>query len=458
MVKLKGLNFLFQNQNFHQVVLKNSFWLLTAELVSRGFKFILIMYTARILGAYQYGQFAFLLNLAALLIILAEFGLPLLVTREFSKERENKQTVFDALLGLKLALSFLLLLIIGFLSLFLNQFELKITLLVLGFYLIIDNFSQMFVGYFRSQQKMQHEAMVRITGICLTVVFGFFVLYYRPSIQNLSFAYALGAFLALILAGLIYRFFYQSFRLKIDLTIWKEFIRLAWPLVLISAFLSLYQYSDSVMLGLFHLIKDNGFYNAAYKILDLAVLPIALITSVFFPIISSLNPQKNEENKKQLNYVFSRYFAYSLGLMVFITLSVFFLAPLIIFVVYGVAYQPSLLALQILLLANIAIYLSWPFNNLLIAFNYQKQQMTISSIGALINIILNLILIPKFSLYGAALATAFTYFLVGLMSYLMAKNKLKFILDKKLILKSSAIGFILALFIMTLGFFIYSYT
>jgi O-antigen/teichoic acid export membrane protein len=88
------------------------------------------------------------------------------------------------------------------------------------------------------------------------------------------------------------------------------------------------------------------------------------------------------------------------------------LAPEIITFVYGESFVPSILVFQILILTTAPIFLSSPLGNALIISNQQKKTFLITLSGAAINIILNIILIPKFSLYGAAAATLITYMFI----------------------------------------------
>ena len=99
------------------------------------------------------------------------------------------------------------------------------------------------------------------------------------------------------------------------------------------------------------------------------------------------------------------------------------LAPKIVDLVYDASYFPSILAFQILTITAGIIYLSQPFYRTLIAANLQKYIFLITFSGAVLNMILNFILIPKYTLYGAAVATLITYFLVFLLYLIFLKKK-----------------------------------
>ena len=88
------------------------------------------------------------------------------------------------------------------------------------------------------------------------------------------------------------------------------------------------------------------------------------------------------------------------------------LAPKIINFIYGLNFSPSISAFQILIIMVGIVFLSAPLSNLLIVLNHQKKVFYINAGGAITSIVLNLLLIPRFSLYGAAIATLITYFIM----------------------------------------------
>ena len=123
------------------------------------------------------------------------------------------------------------------------------------------------------------------------------------------------------------------------------------------------------------------------------------------------------------------------------------LAPKIINFFYGQEYSSSILAFQILIVMAGIIFLYDTFRQILIVSNQQKRFFWAVFFGALINVILNLILIPQFSLYGAALATVITSLLIFV---ILIRFTLKFTVIKPFNLEFlfNLIGAILCSFLM----------
>jgi len=124
-----------------------------------------------------------------------------------------------------------------------------------------------------------------------------------------------------------------------------------------------------------------------------------------------------KESKEQLQKVWN----YQMGIMTLIGVPLvaggIALAPRIIDLVYGLNFSPSIFAFQILIIMSGIAFLHAPFNQALVVSDQQKKLFWATISTAMVNIILNLILIPRYSLYGAATATVITYFLIFLLLF-----------------------------------------
>ncbi|PJE69709.1 MAG: hypothetical protein COU98_00545 [Candidatus Staskawiczbacteria bacterium CG10_big_fil_rev_8_21_14_0_10_38_10] len=397
----------FDNLTVKQTLFKNTFWLGTADGISKFLKFILFIYVARILGAAEYGKFTFALAFAGLFIIFADLGLSHITTREFSQEKE-KEKKFGALLSLKILLSLGTLVLILASSFFITADPLIQKLIwILAICNLAECFSWIIFAFLQARQKMEYQAFTGILESLIVVGTGLFILFYFPSIRNLSYSYLFASLVALIFVLILFHFKVQRLSLNWRKSIWKEFLLMSWPIALTGMAAAIYGQTDSVMMGYFGQIIQTGWYNAASRIVWATIIPMNLISISFFPV---LNKAFNE-SKEKLQKVFD----YQMGIMIFFALPIvtggIVLAPKIIDFMYNQSYFSSILALQILILTAGIVYFYNPFSQILITFNQQKKAFWMTMGTAITNVILNLILIPKYSLYGAAVATVITHFL-----------------------------------------------
>lgn len=398
----------FENKTMRQTVFKNTFWLVGGVGVNKLLKLFLLIYAARILGVTEYGKFTFALAFVSLFIVFHDFGLPTTITREFAGAKE-KEKDFYSILSLTFLLAMGVLILIFISSLFITpDSNIRNIILILAFFSLINGFSTVFYAFFQARQKMEYTVLAEIIQSLLVIIFGFIVLFKFPTVENLSYSYLFGGIIAFIF--ILFFFNFKIFPLKIswDKLIWKKFFGFAWPLALAGSFGSIYNYTDSIMMGYWGMIAETGWYNAAYRICWTFFIFVGLISSSFYPILS----EQFRKSKETLQRVWT----YELEIMIFLTFLLVtggvVLAPRIIDFVYGQSFIPSILAFQILIISMGIILLYTTLKDILIVANLQKKFFLAISGGAVINIILNLILIPKFSLYGAAVATTIAHSLI----------------------------------------------
>jgi len=405
--------FFLKNSGIKQTIAKNTFWLAVAEGVTRFLKLFLIIYVARILGATEYGKFTFALAFVSLFAIFSDFGISQITTRELAREKE-KEREFPNILSLKFVLSIGTLILICFGSFFITPDPvIRGIIWILGIYIIISGFSEIIYAFLRARQQMEYEAWTKILQAVVVTGVGFFILFNFPSVQNLSLAYLFATSIALISILIFFHFKIYQLKLSFNKNIWRNVLLISWPLALAGIFGTIHSQTDSVMMGYFGQITQVGWYNAAYRIIGATLIPVGLLSISFFPLFSKLFKESKEKLQKSWDY----YMQLMIFLAVPIVVGGITLAPKIIDFVYDLSYFPSILVFQILLIMVALSYICNPFGQALIVSNQQKRLFWISLSGAIVNIGLNLILIPKYSLYGAAFTTVVTLFLILFLLY-----------------------------------------
>lgn len=399
---------LFNNLNTRQTIFKNTLWLAVSTVINKLLALALLIYAARILGATGYGKFTFALAFVSLLMIFSDFGLSPIVTREFAREKEKKEELYS-IISLKIFLAFGTFVLVLLTSFFLiPEKDIQRIILILAFFLLINGFIAIFYSFFHARQKMEYEAWMEALQVLMIFGLGLFILFRFPSVENLSYAYFFSSLAALIFVLLFFHFKIFPLKIKWDFLVWKKFLKMSWPLALIGLFGVIYSYTDSVILGFWHMLAETGWYNAASKIVMAGLIPMGLIGASFYPALSKFSKESTEKFQKVWNYELEIMILLALPLVV----GGMLLAPKIIYSFYPLDFTPSILAFQILILTAGIIFLYRPFYDAMIVLNQQARTFWITIAGAVANVILNLILIPRYSLYGAAVATVITNFLI----------------------------------------------
>jgi O-antigen/teichoic acid export membrane protein len=192
----------------------------------------------------------------------------------------------------------------------------------------------------------------------------------------------------------------------------RALIKRGWPLLLAGLSVALYMKSDQVMLEWLRGPADVGQYSVAVKVAEsLYFLPVVL-SNTFLPRIGRGSGQF--ETDPGLRQLYRSAWLLGVGM----TLTSMFLLPPLVPLVFGDEFLPARAALVWLGPAAFAVATGCASSAWLNTQGHQKLIAQRSAIGALMNIALNCLLIPRLGFTGAALATSASYlasvYLVGI--------------------------------------------
>jgi len=442
------IKFLFKNLGVRQTILKNTFWLVVAEGISRFLKLILIINVARILGATEYGKIAFALSFVSIFALFSDFGISSIATRELSKEKESENE-YSAIFSLKMILSLaaFLMIIIG--SFFITQdIIIQKLIVILAIYTITTSFSEIIYAFFRARQIMEYEALARIIQAVLVTGSGFFIISKFASIVNLGLSYLFaGSFASIVLLFFFY-FKVYSLRFSFQKLVWVKYLSMSWPLGLGTVFGSVPIVIGVVIMGYFRLITEVGLYSAAGKIINVLLIPSIIIAQSFYPMLS----KSFKESKEVLQRVWNYQIELRMFILVPLVAGAMVLAPKIINFIYGSDFILSAVVLQILIPVVGFNYLNNIFSQILVIINEQRKTVIVVFCGAIVSIILNLILIPRFSLYGVALST----FIAVVLDFLLLFGFTLKLAPVKILNSKISLNFVGYVFASILMFFVLS--
>jgi len=410
----------FENRSIKQTILKNTFWLGAAEVIQRSVAFLATIWLARHFGPAGYGRWAFALSFVALFAVLADFGFGTLTVREIARDKSKTAQYIDNIIVIKLILGLITLGIIALAIQFLDK-EPEVVKLVyfLGIYIVLNTFTTFFQSIFRANEKMQYETVCRvIESLSLLCLVSFFILS-KGSILTLSYAYLGTAIISIVISlGVVWRYFSRFF-LEIDWQVCKAILKDAWPFGLTMIFGVIYHQIDTVMLSIMKGDVAVGWYNAAQRLpLMLLIFP-TILNGVVFPKMSYFY----KFSKIQLRDICLKYFKYMSITGIFVGLVTLFFAGKIINFVFGSEYLQSALALQIIIWSSVLILINSAFFRLLEASDKQITVTKITGCGGVLNIILNYLLIPKYSYIGASIATVASELLITIIvAFIASKN------------------------------------
>ncbi|MDZ7860515.1 MAG: flippase [Candidatus Krumholzibacteriota bacterium] len=391
--------------NVVQRIARNAGMLLVSRIVSRVLAFFYIMYVARYLGAEGFGILSFALAFTGMFGIISDLGLSRLIVREVSRDRFLASKYLNNIIVMNCILAVTT---FGLIALTINLLDYPAqtvnVVYLIALSVILNAFSRIFYSIFQAYEKMEYQAIGYVLGDFLKLPIALFAIKQGFGIEVFASIYLFvnAVVLAYSFTVLIWHFVKPKF--AVDLAFWKPMLKEAIPFGLSGIFITVYYWIDSIMLSLMEGNEIVGWYNAAYRlIVVLLFIPVALNTTVF-PAMSKFYVS----SRHSLSLIFRKYFKFMLIISIPMGVGVTLLADRGILLIFGEGYTQSIIALKILIWAPVFIFINAAFVRLFESINRQMIVTKITGVCMIENVVLNLLIIPRFSYIGASITTVIT--------------------------------------------------
>lgn len=398
---------------FKHKLTRDTVWLTSSELASRLLLFIVVTWLTRYLGSTTYGELAYGFAVANIVVIVADLGLSTFATRELAKHPDELKQRLTKLLGVKAQLFLLGLFAMTVTSVLLNHIAFSVALLG-GVAILLMNTRMFIEACYRSQRKMYLEAISKMFNSLVLSGTLIYLIQQHSNLQTVVIGYVSASAVATILSIVLLYIFVSPFQIQFSAIASKTVLAVAWPFSLSLLFNYLFNYEDSVILGhFFGQIKEVGWYTAAYKPIFFMTAIAGMVINAFFPIIV----KQFHQDKALVPGTVRKLFFVNMALALPMAIVGTIIAKPLIGFLYPAEFAPATLAFQILLWSTVGIYFWATFGNSLQAIGHEKIYLRNFAIGAVLNTVLNFLLIPWWSLYGAATATLLTQLFLCIVMY-----------------------------------------
>jgi O-antigen/teichoic acid export membrane protein len=201
---------------------------------------------------------------------------------------------------------------------------------------------------------------------------------------------------------------------------------------------------------------EVGIYRVAFQLASIASFTAIVFHTVLYPRISKWHA---ENNISLIERSLTKSFTYSLLLAIPITAGGIILSDSLLYYLYGASFESGAPILIILLFTQIAYIFLYLQTMCLNAMDRPKISFYITVISAILNILLNIVLIPKIGISGAAIASLLTISMNAVLAYIMLKPSLKIEIDLRSVvnLVVSAVSMAIFLGVYTYAFPIQSF-
>jgi len=404
----------------------NTIFATGARIIAVALSLVNLGLITRYLGKEGFGNYSLILAFLYIFNILADLGLYSLMTREISRSGVDEKKIASNIFTIRvIALLLFLSLGIVFAWFFPYTGQVKLGIIIVSLSYFFLSASQVLMGVFQKYLRIDRAGLADIGGrlIQLGLVIAFIHF-------NLGFFSILWALVIGCVGNFILNWFFARKHLPLtidfDFSLWKQLIKSAIPIAASLVLTLIYFKFDSIFLSLKFInrhsinpIIDVGIYNVAYKILEGLIFFPAMFVGLIMPLLSKFAFSDLNEFKK----IFQKTLDVLVIFIVPLVVGLLMLALPIVVLIGGQQFVASALVLKILSFAIGLIFLGNLFGYSIIALNKQKTGAWIYLSGMIFNIITNLIFIPKYSYFAAAVITVATELLVTiLMVYLIYRT------------------------------------
>ncbi len=400
---IKKLKQLRTNSGFMRYF-KNTSWLLGEKVLRILAALTVGLWVTRYLGPADYGVLSYAQSFVAILAAFSSLGLNEILSRDLVSDANKKLTYLGTAFLLQTIGSLVLMCFIfgSFYLDFVEDIELtRKIIVILGLLTFVNRFS-VITSYFLSIVK--NEAIVKVSILNLvfsTVLKVLLITYEAPLIY---FVYVL-VFDTLFLAIgwlIVYAKHKESiFNWKFSLKTAKQMLGDSWPLILNLVFASIYMKVDQVMIKGMMDTTAVGQYSAAVLLSQAWYFVPTIIASSLFPAIVNAKKQSETLYYDRLQKLYDMMVLFAVSIAVPMT----FLSDFLVSFLLGPEFPLTGGVLSIHIWAGVFVFLGQSTSKWTLTENIQRYSSVCLFIGMLCNIALNFVVIPRYGIFGAAVAT-----------------------------------------------------
>jgi O-antigen/teichoic acid export membrane protein len=409
-------------------IFKGGVLILFGSIISLGFNYLMRLVAARGLQPANYGSYVLATTIISITSTFCLFGLDTGIGRflpRLEEKKERTRYLFAAIfVSLLLAIIFMCLLYLfpnsGYERIFGNSISKDIFVIFL-FSLPFMIIFKVSIGY--SQGNQTAKARVLLKDISLPTV-KLLTLYlaieFSLGLTGVSYSYVISYILisAICVVYLIKNIStFQILPKKDDFTVILGFSA---PLLITSIMTFIFRDADNLLLGLYATGQDIAIYDINYRTAMISLVLINSIAFLFLPAISELDSNGEIDKIREVFNSVNKLTIIGSSPIVFILI----LYPsYVVSLLFGPEYN-SPLTLRVLVLGMYFHIFFGPIGNALTSIGFSKLLMYDNTISSLLNVFLNIILIPMYGMVGAAIATTLAFMFLNILYAIQFREKI----------------------------------
>jgi len=373
-----------------------------------GFGTLIIV--ARSFGPELFGKLNYAIAFVSLFSVFSSLGIERILAREFIADEENALSHLRTGFFLKLIGGFFLFTTAILVSTLIDKGDQTTQLLVVIFASIsIFQSFDVIEYWFQSRMESKFSILAKLIPFILSSIGKIVIALFYPSLVLLGCIYLSEAILAAIGLFWFYEKKHKSFLRLFELARAKTILKESLPLIFSGVFVTIYMKIDQVFLQHMASSEAVGIYAAVVRVSEIPFFIGTILTNAAFPIIIRSKKLSEDTYYHDLQFLFS--------IVVWISLVIAFLttifSPIIISIIYGQEYIAAIPVLRVHIWSLLFVFMGTAQGVWVIGEKYTKLTFIATLAGAIVNIMMNLMLIPQYGALGASAATLASYAVAG---------------------------------------------
>jgi O-antigen/teichoic acid export membrane protein len=403
----KALGRLAAHQGFRRYF-SNTSWMFGEQVLRILAGLFVGIYVARYLGPEQFGVYSYAAAFVALFGAIAKLGLDGIVVRDLVNHPDKRDIYLGTAFWLKLIGALLTLITLAVAVQFTsNNTTTNLYIFIIASGLIFQSL-EVVDSYFQSKVLSKYVSIAKLIQLALSSILKLYFIF----IQADLFWFVLVSLvdqisLALSLAFAYWRQKIGTFFGRFSVGTAKAMLRNSWPLILSGIAVIIYMRIDQIMIKEMLGEREVGLYSAAVKLSEAWHFVPVIITSSLFPAIvkaRKISPELYHQRLQRLCTLMA-------WLAIAVALPVTFLADSVVSLLYGYHYGEASSVLAIHIWGAVFVFLGVSSGAFFTVENYTKKSFYRTALGAVSNVLFNVILIPRYGINGAAVASVLSQFI-----------------------------------------------
>ncbi|MBQ7345283.1 MAG: flippase [Oscillospiraceae bacterium] len=385
-------------------IVKNASWLMLGKIIHMVLSFIIGLITARYLGPSNYGLINYAAAYTTFFSSICTLGINSIIVKQFVDEPENEGVNLGSAFVLRFISTFLSIGVIVFIVKVVDKGE-TVTLTVVTLYSlsllfqVFDTFRQ----WFQAKLLSKYYAIATLVSYSLASAYKVLLLVTGKSVEW----FAISNSIDFLIVAILLFFFYKKCggpSLSFSWGKAKDLLSLSYSYILSGMMTAIYSSTDKFMLKQFMDESVVGYYALAVTISNMWVFVLSAVIESVFPSIM----ENHNKNKSKYIHANKCLYAAVFYMSVVASVVIFLIAPYFIKIVYGEQYLPAVAPLRIVVWFVAFSYLGVARDAWIVCERKQKYLKYLYLGSAVLNIILNFLLIPVIGACGAAVASLIT--------------------------------------------------